>query len=126
MALASDPASYPFGYGARHQDMDALLAWGALAVTAQAVEVGTCPGVNSPIGGDAVIQVNAGDVPVEHVPNAIIGPLPLPLGPFVRLLGKFVTSPGCRIIGPRELPRTRIVGHFRQPALALLFAPAHP
>src|SRR6266699_1398181 len=78
--------------GATDQDMDARLARGVFRVALELVEVGLGPGVDTPVGIDAVIQVHVGIVPLEDIADAII------VTSALRLHRLGIARPGLRII----------------------------
>src|SRR5258708_5580067 len=100
--------------------MDAGPARGVFGIAPQPIKVRLRPGVNASIRIDAVIQVNARIVLVEHIPDAVIG------ASAQRLNSLVIARPGRRMIGCCSFPRASVVGDFGERALALFFAPAHP
>src|SRR5215467_4520028 len=83
-------------------------------------EISPRPGVNAAIRIDTVIQVHPGIVPMEHVAEAVIG------SSLQRLDCLSITCPRSGVIRFRSSPGGGAVGHFREFALALFFAPADP
>src|SRR5690349_18219796 len=100
--------------------MHPSLAGRVFGIARKPVEIGLCPGINASIRVDAVIQVNTRIVPVEDIPEAVIG------ASAQRLNSLSIAGPGRRIIRFRPVSSTSIVGNFGEFTLSLLFAPAHP
>ena len=124
MLLRGDGPPYPFGNRATHVEMNAVPR-GAFGITCQLVHHRFGPGCDLPLSIDAMIQVDAGNVPLEHVPDAVIGTLRV-LGALIGSFCCSVARPGGRVVGLRPLPRAGMVRDFGPFALALFSAPADP
>ena len=55
------------------QNVDPLPTWGNLTIAGKSLDKRLRPGVELPILGDAMVQIYAGEVMIEHVADAIIG-----------------------------------------------------
>src|SRR5262249_48843207 len=122
MWRARKAPSQATGNGAPHQDMDAAAAGGVLRIGVKATEPALCPGVQAAISLHTMVQVDAGIVVAEHVPQAIIaGGTPAPLS-----FGLGVAGPGRCVVGAGQCPGAWVVGHLGGLAAACLSTPADP
>ncbi len=111
---------YAAGNGPPQQDMNPRLAGRIFRVAVELGKIALRPGVNAAILVDAVIEVHARVVLMEHIADAIIAMSPLCL----HCLG--IRGPRLQVVRVGLVPSRGAIGNFGEFAPALFFAPAHP